>query len=54
MNTAAFRLLLDFLMCDDPSTLFSWTRESLLWHADHEARSRGFSDWIAAYHGVAE
>lgn len=48
VSDAAFRELLDLLMCSDQvqcsvSALTSFTND--------EARSRGYIDWIDAYHG---
>lgn len=52
MTDATFAALMHFLMCDDPSALFKWTRNSLEWHADNEALGRGYKSWIDAYHGL--
>ena len=52
-----FRCFLDLLMCSDPwpmsyDDLYENrnTQEILIDYADQEARTRGYADWIAAYH----
>lgn len=50
MNDEAYKHLLAFLMCDDPSGILPWLRNTILFYADLEAARRGYTDWVHAYH----
>lgn len=49
MTDNQFIAFMELLMCSDPWPLH-WGHGLLNDLADEQARARGFSDWIAAYH----
>lgn len=50
MNDAEFRAFLDLLMVSDPFPLLFSKEDTLKDYANSEARRRGYSCWITAYH----
>lgn len=55
MNDQTLRALLDLLMCSDPWPVVpeNGSQRLLIAYADDEARKRGFTDWVGAYHRLA-
>jgi hypothetical protein len=50
MTDRELRALLNLLMCDDPSSVSADEDAALRELANRESTSRGFADWIDAYH----
>ena len=50
MNSFEFRYLMDLLMVSEPWPLSDISHNCLINMVDSEAKERGYSDWITAYH----